>query len=147
MTRPSCVLYGVTARGATDGRWGQRSAYGRRCEGLSTGRGSGRQCRMTVGTTRPDVRTVPTLVQPPAPRLRRRRRRPVLAWLGPSVTFLAFLGLWYLVSEVLLADDLRFLLPPPHEVVRESFLDSFNRNELFKALGLSATVAMVGLAI
>jgi NitT/TauT family transport system permease protein len=102
---------------------------------------------MTVGTTRPDVRTVPTLVQPPAPRLRRRRRRPVLAWLGPSVTFLAFLGLWYLVSEVLLANDLRFLLPPPHEVVRESFLDSFNRVELFKALGLSATVAMVGLAI
>ena len=93
---------------------------------------------MTVGTTRPDERTVPTLVQPPAPQLRRRRRRPVSAWLGPSVTFLVFVGIWYL---------LRFLLPPPHEVVKESFFDSFTRVELFKALGLSATVAMVGLAI
>lgn len=102
---------------------------------------------MTVGTTRPDVPTVPTLVQPPAAQLRRRRRRPVSAWLGPGVTFLLFLGVWYLVSEVMLDQDLRFLLPPPHEVVRESFLDPYNRVELLRALGLSATVAMVGLAI
>ena len=69
------------------------------------------------------------------------------AWLGPTVTFLIFVGVWYLVSEVLLAQDLRFLLPPPHEVVRDSFIDPFNRAELFSALALSATVAMVGLAI
>jgi NitT/TauT family transport system permease protein len=101
---------------------------------------------MTVGT-RPDVPTAPTLVQPPTAPLRRRRRRPVSAWLGPTVTLLLVLGVWYLISEVMLADDLRFLLPPPHEVVRDSFVDPYNRVELLRALGLSATVAMVGLAI
>jgi NitT/TauT family transport system permease protein len=105
---------------------------------------------MTVGTTRPEVpsvTTVPTLVPPHTAHPRRRRRRPVSAWLGPIVTFLFFIGVWYLISEVVLAEDLRFLLPPPHEVVRDSFLDPFNRAELLRALGLSATVAMVGLAI
>jgi NitT/TauT family transport system permease protein len=71
----------------------------------------------------------------------------VSAWLGPIVAFLFFIGVWYFVSEVLLAQDLRFLLPPPHEVVRDSFVDPYNRAELLRALGLSATVAMVGLAI
>jgi len=71
---------------------------------------------------------------------------PVSAWLGPILTFLAFVGLWYFVSEVMLAEDLRFLLPPPHEVVRESYFDSYNRTEQLRALALSTTVAMVGLA-
>jgi NitT/TauT family transport system permease protein len=101
---------------------------------------------MTVGT-RPDVRADPALAQPSTEALRRRRRKPVSAWLGPIVTFLAFVGVWYFVSDVLLAEDLRFLLPPPHEVVRDSFIDPYNRAELLRALGLSATVAMVGLAI
>lgn len=69
------------------------------------------------------------------------------AWLGPTVTLFGFIGVWYFVSDVLLAQDLRFLLPPPHEVFRDSFVDPYNRAQLFRALGLSATVAMVGLAI
>jgi NitT/TauT family transport system permease protein len=58
-----------------------------------------------------------------------------------------FIGVWYLISEVLLADDLRFLLPPPHEVFSESFLDPYTRPELLRGLALSASVAMVGLVI
>jgi NitT/TauT family transport system permease protein len=102
---------------------------------------------MTVGTTPPEVSSWPAVVQPSAASDRRRRRKPVSAWLGPIVTFLCFVGVWYFVSEVLLAEDLRFLLPPPHEVVRESFVDPYNRAELLRALALSTTVAMVGLAI
>lgn len=102
---------------------------------------------MSVGTTPSEVATwsvvTPTSVGPP----RRRRRMSLVAWLAPFGTFLCFIGAWYLVSEVMLAEDLRFLLPPPHEVVRDSFLDPYNRVELLRALGLSATVAMVGLAI
>jgi len=102
---------------------------------------------MTVGTTPPEVSSWPVVVQPSTGPGRRRRHRPVSAWLGPIVTLLCFVGLWYLVSEVMLEEDLRFLLPPPHEVVRESFLDPYNRAELLRALGLSTIVAMVGLAI
>jgi len=102
---------------------------------------------MSVGTTPPEVaawsEVTPASASPP----RRRRRMSLAAWLAPFATFLCFLGGWYLVSEVMLAEDLRFLLPPPHEVVRDSFLDPYNRVELLRALGLSATVAMVGLAI
>jgi NitT/TauT family transport system permease protein len=102
---------------------------------------------MTVGTTSPELSGWSAATAPVSAPASRRRRMPVSAWLGPIVTFLCFIGLWYLVSEVLLAADLRFLLPPPHEVVRESFLDPYNRAELLRALSLSATVAMVGLAI
>ncbi|MFL6129476.1 MAG: ABC transporter permease [Mycobacteriales bacterium] len=102
---------------------------------------------MTVSTTPPEVSSWPAVTAPSLARDRRRRRLPVSAWLGPIATFLCFLGLWYLVSEVLLAEDQRFLLPPPHEVVRESFFDPYNRADLLRALGLSTTVATVGLAI
>jgi NitT/TauT family transport system permease protein len=80
-------------------------------------------------------------------RLGRRRGR----WLGfvgpPFVVFLIFLGIWYLFSYVLLDEDRRFLLPPPHRIIKVSFFDQDNRIELFKALGLSATIAFTGLAI
>lgn len=101
---------------------------------------------MTIGTTQPDL-SRPLAVAPAPAAPMRRRRRPVSAWLGPILTFLCFVGLWYFVSDVMLAQDLRFLLPPPHEVVRDSFIDPYNRAELLRALGLSATIAMVGLTI
>ena len=68
-------------------------------------------------------------------------------WLPPAVTLGVFLALWYLVSEVLLDDDRRFLLPPPHAVVAVAFLDPVNREPLLRGLGLSATVALVGFVI
>jgi len=102
---------------------------------------------MSVGTsTSPDAAVGPS-VPPARPARRHRRMGRVSRWLGPLMTFLPFVGVWYFVSKVLLADDLRFLLPVPDEVVRESFLDPYNRVELLRALGLSTKVAMAGLAI
>jgi NitT/TauT family transport system permease protein len=63
------------------------------------------------------------------------------------VTFGVVLGLWYLVSYVVLDPDRRFLLPPPQDVVEVAFLDPVNRAPLLNALMLSTTVALIGLAI
>jgi NitT/TauT family transport system permease protein len=68
-------------------------------------------------------------------------------WLPPAVALLVFLGLWYLVSDVLLDDDRQFLLPPPHAVVEVAFLDPVNRAPLLRGLALSATVALIGFLI
>ena len=43
-------------------------------------------------------------------------------WLPPAVALAVFVGLWYLVSDVVLDADRRFLLPPPHAVVEEAIL-------------------------
>jgi NitT/TauT family transport system permease protein len=67
--------------------------------------------------------------------------------LPPAVVLVAALGLWYLASYVLLSPDRRFLLPPPHAVLRVGFLDRTNLAELLRALGLSAGIALLGLAI
>jgi len=69
------------------------------------------------------------------------------AWGPPAVTLVLFIGLWYLVSSVLLDTDRRFLLPPPDAVVRVAFLDGENRAPLLSALLLSTEVALLGLAI
>jgi NitT/TauT family transport system permease protein len=42
----------------------------------------------------------------------------------------AMLGVWYGVSYLLLDPERRFLVPPPHEVVRVGFLDPCNLEEL-----------------
>jgi NitT/TauT family transport system permease protein len=65
----------------------------------------------------------------------------------PAVVFGLALAGWYGVSYLLLAPRRRFLLPPPHEVVRTGFLDPDNRAELLAALAVSARVALVGLAV
>jgi NitT/TauT family transport system permease protein len=80
--------------------------------------------------------------------VRQRRRGGWLGqWVPPLITLLVFLGFWYLVSMVLLDPDRRFLLPPPHEVVRVAFLDPYNRTEILQALWLSTVISAVGLAI
>jgi NitT/TauT family transport system permease protein len=68
-------------------------------------------------------------------------------WGPPFVVLLIMIGLWYVISYLLLDADRRFLLPPPHDVVQVGFLDPFNLRELFGALLLSARVAMTGLGI
>jgi len=71
--------------------------------------------------------------------------------LGPVAVFVVFIGLWYLTSSwaidaVFGKPD--FLLPPPHEVIARSFLDSDRiRGELLEGVWLSAQVAFLGLAI
>jgi NitT/TauT family transport system permease protein len=68
-------------------------------------------------------------------------------WGPPLAVLAAMLGVWYGVSYLLLDPDRRFLVPPPHEVVRVSFLDPYNLQELLDALWLSTRVAFLGLAV
>jgi len=96
------------------------------------------------------------LVDAPAPRKSRR-------WLevaGPLLVFAAFIGIWYLLHYQLMSERRRFLIPPPHQVVRESFLtwkvegsgslSSIAGGGLYdqlQGLWLSTRVALIGLAI
>ena len=62
-------------------------------------------------------------------------------WGPPAAVFVASIGVWYGVSYLLLDPRRRFLVPPPHDVIRVSFLDPYNLQELLDALWLSARVA------
>jgi NitT/TauT family transport system permease protein len=79
----------------------------------------------------------------------RRRTGPgrLASWAPPAIMFVIFTGLWYLVSEVVLDEQQRFLLPPPDAVVAVAFLDPVNRAPLLRGLALSATVALIGFLI
>jgi NitT/TauT family transport system permease protein len=80
---------------------------------------------------------------------RRRSRLMALVRLTgpPLLVFLAGIGLWYAMTYLVLAPNRRFLLPPPHAVVRDGFLVGATRAELFKGLVVSAKVAFIGLAV
>jgi NitT/TauT family transport system permease protein len=65
----------------------------------------------------------------------------------PLVVFLIVIGAWVLVSQVILAESKRFLLPPPWAVVNVAFLDGHNRAELLTSLWLTTKAAMVGLLL
>lgn len=71
--------------------------------------------------------------------------------LGPVVVFIAFIGLWYLISAWAIDavfNKPKFLVPPPHEVIDESFLArARTRNEMLEGVWLSARVAFLGLFI
>lgn len=79
--------------------------------------------------------------------LRRRGTSLAAVVLPPFLVFLVFLGIWILASEVLLADDKRFLLPPPWAVVDVGFLDSVNRAEILDGLWLTTRAAVIGFAL
>jgi NitT/TauT family transport system permease protein len=68
-------------------------------------------------------------------------------WLPPAVVFGLVIGVWYFVSYILLSPDRRFMLPPPHRVVKVGFLTWENLHELLNGLKLTTEVAMIGLAI
>jgi NitT/TauT family transport system permease protein len=68
-------------------------------------------------------------------------------WGPPAAVFVFALGIWYGVSYLLLDPQRRFLVPPPHEVVKIGFLDRYNLQELLDALWLSTRVAFIGLFV
>jgi NitT/TauT family transport system permease protein len=74
-----------------------------------------------------------------------RRGISIGTWGPPILVFLAFIGVWYLISGLL--GKKNFLLPPPHDVITKGFLDADTRSDILTALGRSAEVALVGLAI
>jgi NitT/TauT family transport system permease protein len=67
--------------------------------------------------------------------------------LPPLVAGLVILGFWYFLSYVVLSDDRRFLLKPPHEVARVGFFTWDNLSEMLIALWNTAQIAVLGLAI
>lgn len=71
---------------------------------------------------------------------------------GPAVVFALFIGVWYLLSTVILPEHKRFLLPTPHQVVKEGFFvwHTGERRGLYPilmSLWDSAKVALIGLGI
>ena len=73
--------------------------------------------------------------------------RRLRAVLPPAAVLCLAICLWDLGSYVLLSEDRRFLLPPPHRVIAVGFLDRDALTELLAAVARSAGVAMVGLGI
>jgi NitT/TauT family transport system permease protein len=66
---------------------------------------------------------------------------------GPSLlVFAGIIGLWYAVTYLVLSHDTRYLMPPPDQVVKQ-LVTPDTAKEIFRALGLSAEVAVIGLLI
>lgn len=74
-------------------------------------------------------------------------RRFATTILPPVLVFAAVIGAWYFVSIVVLDDTEKFLLPPPHEVLTDGFLDAKIRGDIIAALWVTAKVAIIGMAI
>lgn len=78
-----------------------------------------------------------------------RRRRTVLLTkvVPPLLLLLLAAATWEFVSYVVLDPSRRFLLPPLEQVVQQSFLVGANLVTLASALGVTAELAVIGLAI
>ena len=94
------------------------------------------------------------LVSPPGPTAPPRQGGPraAAARLGtrvglPALVAGVIIGLWYLVSDVVLNSYQRFMLPPPHRVLEVGFFTWSNFTALVSALGTTAEVTFSGLAI
>lgn len=89
------------------------------------------------------------LAVPTTPRLGVRARGASLAGVvvPPLVVFGLVLGVWFLVSYVVLEPDRRFLLPGPDQVVKIGFLDGANRAEILDGLWLTTRAFLVGFVL
>jgi NitT/TauT family transport system permease protein len=65
--------------------------------------------------------------------------------LGPVLVAAGFVGIWYGITYLALPGHQRFLLPPPHEVLTEGFLDGQTRSELISGLWSTTRVSTLGL--
>ncbi|HSH11235.1 MAG TPA: ABC transporter permease [Ilumatobacter sp.] len=67
--------------------------------------------------------------------------------LPPAFMGVVFVGFWFFVTYVLLDPGRRFLLRPPHEVIRVGFFEWDNFSEILSGLWSSTRVALIGLTI
>ncbi len=72
-----------------------------------------------------------------------RRLRTVIA---PLAVLALVIGVWYVITYALLTPARRFLMPPPQEVITDGLLGP-QAQEMWQALGRTASVAGVGLVI
>ncbi|MGP4110331.1 ABC transporter permease [Streptomyces sp. 4N509B] len=84
---------------------------------------------------------------PPPERPRSLAYRVLVSVGPPLVSAAVVVGIWYLVSYVMLEPDRQFLVPPPHEVVDVALLDWEQLEPKLEALALTARVALTGLVI
>jgi NitT/TauT family transport system permease protein len=68
-------------------------------------------------------------------------------FLPPILLGLLIIGLWYFVSYVILDEQRRFLLRPPHEVWLVGFANWKNFSEILGGLWSSTEVAIIGLGL
>ncbi|MFC9894755.1 ABC transporter permease [Nocardia sp. NPDC127579] len=67
--------------------------------------------------------------------------------LAPVLVFVLVLSAWSVASHQLIAEDSRFLLPPPESVLAKGLFDSATRTEILTALGSTVQIALLGLAL
>jgi NitT/TauT family transport system permease protein len=80
----------------------------------------------------------------------RRRSWPIRALLAvaPMASALTVaVGIWYAVTYLVLAENRRFMLPPLHQVIQTSVLESSHMAPMLEALWLTVQVAIAGLLI
>lgn len=65
----------------------------------------------------------------------------------PLLLGILLIGVWYFISYVVLDEQRRFLLRPPHEVWLVGFANWANFSEILLGLWSSTKVALIGLAI
>jgi NitT/TauT family transport system permease protein len=67
--------------------------------------------------------------------------------LPPLVVAACVVGIWLIISYVLLSASRRFLLPPPQQVISVGLVNSQNRADILSSLAVTAEVSLAGLAI
>ncbi len=100
-----------------------------------------------VAATPADEGGVIVALPVPMTRGRGRGRSWRTAVLPPLLLGAVVIGIWYVVTYVVLDARRRFLMPAPHDVVAVGFLEWDNLSLILDALQRSATIAFIGLAI
>ena len=102
----------------------------------------------TPGDGSSSAELVDTLAKTTAPIRARGAKDLASQFLPPLLLGSVIIGLWYVVSYVVLRPDRRFLLRPPHQVITYGFrVDDGNLAEMLGGLWASTRVAAIGLAI
>jgi len=102
---------------------------------------------VTSGSVTPTVIEPAELTLDSRPRRQGRLKRLLIVLGPPLVTLGVFVGIAYLVSYVILSPDRRWLLPPPHDVVKNGLLNGQHLHDQLNALWDTAQVSLAGLAI
>ncbi|MEV6065470.1 ABC transporter permease [Nocardia sp. NPDC052001] len=66
--------------------------------------------------------------------------------LAPIAVLAALIGVWYLITYVVLSPSRRFLMPPPQQVITQGMFGPHS-DQMWNALGRTGIVALTGLSI